>query len=62
MFNFADFIFPLNKNLYVNLCDKKDIDDAKMKFGLIAQRKYRVQTIIVDQICLNSEWCKCAFI
>ena len=30
--------FSLNKNIYVNLCDKKQIDEVKMKFGLIAQR------------------------
>ena len=28
--------FTLNKNLYVNLCDKEQIDDVKMKFGLMA--------------------------
>ena len=27
--------FSLNKNLYINLCDKKQIDDVKMKFMLI---------------------------
>ena len=28
----------LNKNLYKQLCEKKQIDDVKMKFGLMAQR------------------------
>ena len=36
VFNFEDFLFV---NLHVNLCDtKKQIDDVKMKYGLIAQR------------------------
>ena len=35
VFNFAIF-FSLNKNLYVNVCDKKQIDDVEMKFGLTA--------------------------
>ena len=29
--------FSWNKNFNVNLCDKKQFDDVKMKFGLIAQ-------------------------
>ena len=36
VFGFADFLF-VNKNLYVNLCDKKQIDYVKMKSGLIEQ-------------------------
>ena len=37
-FFFFQIFFPLNKNLYVNLYDKKQMDDVKMKFWLIAQR------------------------
>ena len=34
----SHIFLSLNKNLYVNLCDKKQIDDVKMKSGLMTQR------------------------
>ena len=40
----VQIFFSLNKNLYVNLWDKKQIDDVKMKFGLMVQHYYHVQT------------------
>ena len=51
----------LNKNLYVNLFDKKQIDDVKMKFERYHKVSIVFKQIVVVQVCLNFEWCQFAF-
>ena len=57
VFNFADFRFVKQELI----SDMKQID-VKMKFRLIAQRHYRVQTNYRSSHLINFKWCQFAFI